>query len=66
MREMGRRAAPVVLAAMPALALSLAIPFVNRFEPSLGGAPFLLVWIVGWVLASPFLLYIAFRLQQRT
>lgn len=55
-----------MLAAIPALALSLAIPFVNRFEPSLGGAPFLLVWIVGWVLATPFMLYAAFRLQQRT
>jgi len=62
---MGRRIAPLVLAAIPTLALSLAIPFVNRFEPSLGGAPFLLVWIVAWVLATPFMLYAAFRLQQR-
>lgn len=63
---MGRRLAPVVLAAVPTLALSLAIPFVNRFEPSLWGAPFLLVWIVGWVLATPVMLYAAFRIQQRT
>ena len=63
---MGRRMAPIVLAAIPALALSLAIPFANRFEPNLGGASFLLAWIVGWVLATPFLLYAAYRLQQRT
>jgi hypothetical protein len=63
---MVRRFMPVVLAAIPALALSLAIPFVNRFEPGLGGAPFLLVWIVGWVLILPLFLYAAYRLAQRT
>jgi hypothetical protein len=61
----GKRSAPLLLAAIPAIALSLAIPLANRFEPSLYGAPFLLVWIVGWVLATPFMMYAAYRLQQR-
>jgi hypothetical protein len=60
-----RRWAPPALAAIPSIALSLAIPLVNRFEPSFAGAPFLLVWIIGWVLLVPLFLYAAYRLQQR-
>jgi hypothetical protein len=60
-----RRWAPPALAAIPSIALSLAIPLVNRFEPSVGGAPFLLVWIVAWLLLVPIFLYAAYRLQQR-
>ena len=55
----------MALAAIPALALSLAIPLANRAEPALAGASFLLVWIVAWVIATPFFLYAAYRLQQR-
>ena len=60
-----RRWVPAALAAIPSIALSLAIPLVNRFEPSVGGAPFLMVWIVGWLLLVPLFLYAAYRLQQR-
>jgi hypothetical protein len=60
-----RRWAPPALAAIPSIALSLAIPFVNRFEPSVGGAPFLLLWIIGWLLLVPLFLYAAYRLQLR-
>ncbi len=60
-----RRWAPPALAAIPSIALSLAIPFVNRFEPSVGGAPFLLLWIIGWLLLVPLFLYAAYRLQPR-
>ena len=62
---MSRRSAPLALAAIPALALSLAIPLANRMEPAFAGAPFLLVWIVAWVIATPFFLSAAYRLQQR-
>jgi hypothetical protein len=63
---MNRRWAQFVLAAIPALALSLAVPFVNRQEPDLAGAPFLFIWIVGWVVAMPLFLFAAYRIQQRT
>lgn len=62
---MGRRSAPLALAAIPAIALSLAIPLANRTEPVIAGAPFLLVWIVAWVIATPLFLYAAYRVQQR-
>jgi hypothetical protein len=54
-----RRWVVPALAAIPSIALSLAIPFVNRFEPSIAGAPFLLVWIVVWILLVPLFLYAA-------
>jgi hypothetical protein len=43
----------------------LAIPLANRMEPAFAGAPFLLVWIVAWVIVTPFFLSAAYRLQQR-
>jgi hypothetical protein len=62
---MVRRSAPFALAALPAIALSLAIPLANSAEQAFVGAPFLLVWIVAWVIATPFFLSAAYRLQQR-
>ncbi len=43
----------VVLAAIPVLALTLGIPLANRLEPRLFGLPFLLVYIVAWILLTP-------------
>ncbi|HLJ82607.1 MAG TPA: DUF3311 domain-containing protein [Candidatus Eremiobacteraceae bacterium] len=60
-----KRYAAIVLAAVPAIALTLAIPFANRMEPSVGGAPFLLLWIVGWVVAAPICLFCISRLERR-
>ena len=43
----------LVLALVPATALTLGIPFANRLEPRVFGLPFLLAWIVGWILLTP-------------
>lgn len=43
----------VGLALVPVLALTLGIPFANRVEPLVGGLPFLLAWIVGWIVLTP-------------
>ena len=56
----------IALAALPAIALTLAIPVANRMEPSIGGAPFLLLWIVGWVIAAPICLFCVSKLERRT
>jgi hypothetical protein len=53
-----------VLAAIPALALSVAIPFVNRDEPRILGLPFLLAWIIAWVLLVPAFLWIVYRVVE--
>ena len=60
-----KRLGVIGLVALPSLALTLAIPLANRMEPSVGGAPFLLVWIVGWVIATPICLFCISKLEHR-
>jgi len=58
-----RRAATIVLAAIPIVMLTFAIPFVNRLEPRILGLPFLMAWILAWVLLTPVFLYSISRIQ---
>jgi hypothetical protein len=55
----------VVAAFIPALALIAGLPFVNRLEPIVFGLPFLLFWILAWVLATPLFLGAAYWLDAR-
>jgi len=55
----------VLLAAIPPVMLTLAIPFVNRDEPRFLGFPFLLAWMVFWVAVTPVFLFVADRLGRR-
>jgi hypothetical protein len=57
--------ARVVLAVIPAVMLTFAVPFVNRVEPRVFGLPFLLVWIAAWVAVTPLFLYAVERLRRR-
>jgi hypothetical protein len=54
-----------VLAAVPFAMLTVAIPFVNRIEPRVGGLPLLLFWIALWVATTPVFLGIVYRLESR-
>lgn len=40
------------LVIIPLLALTVGIYFANRVEPFVMGLPFLMFWIVGWVILS--------------
>jgi hypothetical protein len=66
-REEGEqmRGLSVVLACIPALALTFAIPFVNHVEPRILGLPFLLAWIVAWILLTPLFMLGAYRSEAR-
>jgi Protein of unknown function (DUF3311) len=55
----------LVPASIPVLALIAALPFVNRLEPVVLGLPFLLFWTVGWVLATPAFLGLAYLIARR-
>lgn len=52
-----------VLAALPFIGILLGIPFVNRVEPLLLGMPFVLGWIVAWVVLSSIIMAIVYRLD---
>ncbi len=56
----------VVLALIPAFMLSIAVPFVNHIEPRIFELPFILAWIVIWVLLTPVFLYSVYRLEGRS
>ncbi|MDQ2864772.1 MAG: DUF3311 domain-containing protein [Candidatus Eremiobacteraeota bacterium] len=53
------------MAAIPIVALSLAVPFVNRIEPRILGLPFVLAWITFWVVATPFFVLGIGRIEGR-
>jgi hypothetical protein len=53
------------LASIPVLALTLGIPFANRVEPRIAGLPFLLAYIVIWILLTPAFLFAVYRSEGR-
>ncbi len=54
-----------ILGLIPFLTLVFALPFVNRIEPVILGLPFILFWILLWVALTPFILWAAYRLEQK-
>ena len=52
-----------VLAALPFIGILLGVPFVNRVEQLLLGMPFVLGWIVAWVVLSSIIMAIVYRLD---
>ncbi|MBV8724979.1 MAG: DUF3311 domain-containing protein [Candidatus Eremiobacteraeota bacterium] len=55
----------MLLAGIPIAALTVAVPLVNRIEPRLFGVPFLLCWIMGWIVVTPAFLWTIGRLERR-
>lgn len=58
---MSPRAVAAVCAVIPALALTLGVALVDRLEPRILGLPFVLAWIVAWVLLTPAFMWVAYR-----
>lgn len=52
-----------VLAALPFVGILLGVPFVNRVEPLVLGMPFVLAWIVMWVVLSSIIMAVIYRLD---
>ncbi len=53
------------LAVLPAIGLVAGIPFANRVEPYVLGLPFLLFWIVAWVVATSAIMGVIWLLDRR-
>lgn len=54
-----------LLAGVPVVALTIAVPFVNRVEPRILGLPFLLAWIAFWVIVTPAFVWGLGRVDRR-
>jgi hypothetical protein len=52
------------LAVLPTLALTAGIPFANRVEPRIFGLPFLLAYIMLWIVATPLFMFAALRAMR--
>ena len=52
-----------LLAVLPFIGILLGVPFVNRVEPLVLGMPFVLAWIVMWVVFSSIIMGIIYRLD---
>ena len=58
---MSPRTVSVLCAVVPALALTVGVVLANRLEPRILGLPFVLAWIVAWVLLTPAFMWVAYR-----
>jgi hypothetical protein len=59
-----RHAVRYAIAAIPVVMLTLGIPFANRVEPRIVGLPFLLAWIVLWIVLAPLFLAAVARIDR--
>jgi hypothetical protein len=50
-----------LLAVLPFIGILLGVPFVNRVEPLVLGMPFVLAWIVMWVVLSSVIMGLVYR-----
>jgi len=55
----------LILGAIPFITLVFALPFVNRIKPVVFGLPFILFWILCWVILTPLILFIAYTLERK-
>jgi len=55
----------LLLGAIPFLTLVFALPLVNRIHPVILGLPFLLFWILAWVMLTPLILFIAYLVEKK-
>ena len=53
-----------LLGAVPAIMMLGGIPFANRLEPFVFGLPFLLAWIVMWVVATSLTMALIYSLDR--
>jgi hypothetical protein len=64
MKKKGTKLA-LLFAAVPFITLVFALPLVNRLEPVILGLPFLLFWILTWVVLTPPILFAAYLFEKK-
>lgn len=64
MRKKGKKIA-LLLGAIPFVMLVFALPLVNRIHPVILGLPFVLFWILAWVILTPLILWLAYLVEKK-
>ena len=54
---------PQWLLVIPFIGMAFCLPFANKIEPYIFGLPFLLFWIVLWMILSSVTMLIVYRLE---
>jgi hypothetical protein len=57
--------ASIILAAIPAIALTIGVPFANHLNPRVFGLPFILAYIVFWILVTPAFMWTVYVMERR-
>ena len=55
----------LILGTIPFITLVFALPLVNRIKPMILGLPFMLFWILTWVILTPLILFVAYTLEKK-
>ena len=55
----------LLLGCIPFVTLVFMLPLVNRIEPVIFGLPFLLFWIVVWIVLTPLILLAAYLVERK-
>lgn len=54
-----------ILSSIPCMALLLAPFIANQVTPKILGLPFLLFWIVIWIVLTTCIMYVVYKLENR-
>jgi Protein of unknown function (DUF3311) len=54
----------LAVAAIPVIAMTFAVPFVNRDEPHIAGLPFVFAWIIAWIILTPAFMWVIHRVFE--
>jgi hypothetical protein len=57
--------AALFLAACPFFGLCFSVPLFDRLTPRVLGIPFNMFWMAAWIVITPGLLSIAYRIERR-
>jgi hypothetical protein len=55
--------AAILLSLVPFAALCFSVPLWDRIEPTIGGLPFNIFWLIFWIAATPLCMWGVYRLE---
>ena len=58
-------AASIILALIPGIALTIGVAFANHLNPRIFGLPFILAYIVFWILVTPAFMWTVYVMERR-